>query len=85
MKKHLTFSSVAPGVLGLVSLFAGGLAMAGKLQEVHPMLNGDGGLALVVSGVALVLTGAFPLAIRKLTAKGQTGFSTSTKRHSISN
>jgi len=33
------------------------------------MLNRDGGLALVVSGIALVLSGSFPLAIAYLSAE----------------
>ena len=67
---RLPISFLVPAVLGVMTLFTGGLAMAGTLQEVHPLLNGDGGLALIVSGIALLLTGAFPLAIRLLTLKG---------------
>ncbi|MDD5297763.1 MAG: hypothetical protein PHU46_12690 [Rhodocyclaceae bacterium] len=66
----LPISFLVPAALGVVTLFTGGLAMAGTLQQVHPLLNGDGGLALIVSGIALLLTGAFPLAIRMLTARG---------------
>ncbi len=68
--KRLPFSFLIPAALGVVTLLTGGLAMAGTLQDVHPLLNGDGGLALIVSGIALLITGAFPLAIRLLTLKG---------------
>ena len=68
--KRLPLSFTVPAALGIGTLLAGGLAMAGELEQVHPLLNFDGGLALIVSGIALVLTGAFPLAIRLLTAKG---------------
>jgi hypothetical protein len=67
---RLPISFIVPAVLGVMALFTGGLAMAGTLQDVHPLLNGDGGLALIVSGIALLITGAFPLAIRLLSAKG---------------
>lgn len=60
----ISFLILAP--LGLLALLVGGLAMAGTLAGVHPLLNGDGGLALLVSGVALILTAAFPLALRRL-------------------
>lgn len=68
--KRFPLSFTIPAALGAASLLVGGVAMAGSLEEVHPLLNFDGGLALIVSGIALVLTGAFPLAIRMLTAKG---------------
>lgn len=57
------------GALGLVALVSGFLALAGQLRHFHPLLNRDGGLALVVSGVALVLSGGFPLAIAYLSAE----------------
>lgn len=68
--KKLPLSFIIPALLGIVALFTGGFAMAGSLQTVHPMLNGDGGLALIISGIALVLTGTFPLAIRLLINRG---------------
>jgi hypothetical protein len=40
--------------------------MAGLLHKVHPLLNADGGLALLVSGIALILSGAFPLGLAVL-------------------
>lgn len=63
---RLPVSSVVFGVLGLITLVVGVLALAGQLAHVHPLLNGDGGLALVVSAVALILSGGFPLALSLL-------------------
>ena len=66
---RLPLSAIILGVLGLVALAGGFLALAGQLRHVHPLLNKDGGLALVVSGIALVLSGSFPLAIAYLSAE----------------
>ena len=63
---RLPLSAVVLGILGLVALGVGMLAMTMKLTLVHPLLNGDGGLALLVSGVALILSGGFPLALAVL-------------------
>ncbi|MDO8891888.1 MAG: hypothetical protein Q8K43_09645 [Sulfurimicrobium sp.] len=63
---RIPVSSVIFGVLGLITLVVGFLAMAGLLRQVHPLLNTDGGLALVVSGIALILSGAFPLGLALL-------------------
>lgn len=60
---RLPVSAIAFGILGLITLALGILAMAGLLHKVHPLLNSDGGLALVVSGIALILSGAFPLGL----------------------
>ena len=65
---RLPFSAIFFGALGLIALALGILAMAGLLHKVHPLLNGDGGLALVVSGIALILSGAFPLGLALLAA-----------------
>jgi len=54
--------------LGVVCFFAGIAALADLLTGLHPIFN-DGmavGLALVVSAIALILTGAFPLVLRRL-------------------
>lgn len=66
---RLPVSAVILGALGLIALFGGFLALAGQLKHLHPLLNKDGGLALVVSGIALVLSGSFPLAIAFLAAQ----------------
>jgi hypothetical protein len=54
------------GILGALALAVGFLALAGLLRPWHPLLNADGGLALVVSGIALMLSGAFPLGLALL-------------------
>ena len=66
---RLPISAIILGALGLIALVGGFFALAGLLKPVHPLLNRDGGLALVVSGIALVLSGSFPLAIAYLSAE----------------
>lgn len=66
---RLPVSAIIFGALGLIALVLGFLAMAGLLRQVHPLLNTDGGLALVVSGIALLLSGAFPLGLALLAAQ----------------
>lgn len=68
--KNLPISFLVLTALGVPCLIVGALAMAGVLQKVHPLLNFEGGLALIVTGIALLLSAAFPLAIRLLSAKG---------------
>lgn len=65
---HWPYTFIAFTALGVVCLLAGVAALAGLLQGVHPLLN-DGaaaGLALIVTAIALLLTGAFPLVLRRL-------------------
>jgi hypothetical protein len=58
----LTFFGVLCGVPGLVS-------MAGFGGLIHPLLADEGaGLAFVVSAVALIGSGMFPLVIARLRA-----------------
>lgn len=66
---RLPLSAVVLGVLGAAALAGGFLALLGQLKHFHPLLNRDGGLALVVSGVALVLSASFPLAIAFLSSQ----------------
>lgn len=63
---RLPLSAIVLGVLGLFTLLLGVFAMATSLTRLHPLLNTDGGLALAVSGVALLLSGAFPLVLARL-------------------
>ncbi|BCB25876.1 hypothetical protein SKTS_07620 [Sulfurimicrobium lacus] len=65
---RLPVSAVFFGVLGFITLAVGIFAMTGLLHKVHPLLNADGGLALVVTGIALILSGAFPLGLAMLAA-----------------
>ena len=54
-------------VLGCIFLLAGISALTGLLRTVHPLFGDDmAGIALIVSAVASFLTGAFPLALRRL-------------------
>lgn len=65
---HWPFSFIAFTALGALALITGIAALAGLLEGVHPIFN-DGvaaGLALIVTAVALALTGAFPLVLRRL-------------------
>jgi hypothetical protein len=66
---RLPLSAVVLGLLGAAALAGGLLALLGQLKHFHPLLNRDGGLSLVVSGVALVLSASFPLAIAFLSAQ----------------
>jgi hypothetical protein len=66
--RHWPLSFLFFAGLGVVCLLAGIAALAGLLNGVHPLFN-DGlaaGLALIVSAVALILTAAFPLVLRRL-------------------
>jgi hypothetical protein len=64
---HWPWTFVAFTVLGVSCLLAGGAALAGMLKGFHPLFNDDmAGWALIVSAVACLLTGAFPLVLRRL-------------------
>ncbi|MBL8479772.1 MAG: hypothetical protein JNK59_10730 [Sterolibacteriaceae bacterium] len=64
---HWPWTFVFFAALGAVLLLAGGAALAGLLRGVHPLFGDDmAGWALIVSAVASFLTGAFPLALRRL-------------------
>ncbi|HQA11917.1 MAG: hypothetical protein KAX47_02185 [Zoogloea sp.] len=58
------------GIPGLACLVAGLLLLAGFGTDLHPLLQESGaGLVLLVSGVALVGSAAFPLVLAELAAK----------------
>lgn len=64
---HWPWTFLVFSVLGALLLLAGSAALAGLLRGVHPLFGDDlAGWALVVSAVACFLTGAFPLALRRL-------------------
>lgn len=66
--RHWPLSFLLFTGLGLLCLVAGIAAAAGWLAGVHPLFN-DGAAAaivLLVSAIALILTGAFPLVLRRL-------------------
>jgi len=55
------------GIPGLLCLLAGGVLMGSDLGHIHPLLAETGsGLALLVSGIALLGSAAFPVALRRL-------------------
>jgi ethanolamine transporter EutH len=65
---HWPWTFLALGALGSVCTVAGFASLFGLLDGIHPLFN-DGtaaGIALIVTAVALFLTGAFPLVLRRL-------------------
>jgi len=65
--RHWPISFIACTVLAAPCLALGLVALAGVGGSLHPLLADEGtGIALVVSAIALELTGAFPLVLRRL-------------------
>lgn len=65
--RHWPITFVVFTLLGMILLLVGGAALAGAMKGVHPLLNDDlAGWALIVSAIACLLTGAFPLVLRRL-------------------
>lgn len=65
---HWPWTFLAFSALGAITTVVGVAALAGLMEGVHPIFN-DGaaaGLALIVTAIALFLTGAFPLVLRRL-------------------
>ena len=72
--KRLPVGAWLLGVPGLLCLVAGGVLLAGFGTDLHPLLQESGaGLVLLVSGVALVGSAAFPLVLAELAAKDEQG------------
>jgi hypothetical protein len=70
--KRLPAGAWLLGVPGLFSLAAGTLLLAGFGADLHPMFADSGaGLVLLVSGVALVGSAAFPLVLAELAARDE--------------
>lgn len=68
--KRLPAGAWLMGIPGLACLIAGLLLLAGFGEGLHPLLQESGaGLVLIVSGVALVGSAAFPLVLAELAAK----------------
>ncbi len=65
---HWPWTFLAFTALGIVTTLAGIAAFAGLMGSVHPIFNDSmaAGLALLVTAIALFLTGAFPLVLRRL-------------------
>ena len=65
---HWPWTFLAFTALGIVATVVGVAALFGLMAGIHPIFD-DGiaaGLALIVTAVALFLTGAFPLVLRRL-------------------
>ena len=64
---HWPYTTIATFVLGTISLIPGVIALAGIGGDIHPLLADEGtGIARLVTAIALVLTGAIPLVLRRL-------------------
>lgn len=64
---HWPWTFVAFSLLGIACTLAGIAAFAGLFEKVHPLLADPlAGWGLIVSAIACFLTGAFPLALRRL-------------------
>ena len=60
-------SFIVLSLLGLLCAVIGAISLAGFGASLHPMLEDPmGGLAFIVSAIALVGSAAFPLVIEKL-------------------
>lgn len=65
--QHWPWIFIAFTALGAICLLGGAAALAGMLKDVHSLFNDDlAGWALIVSAVACLLTGAFPLVLRRV-------------------
>ena len=65
--RHWPISFVILTLLGGICLLVGVFALGGTMRGSHPLFNDDmAGWALIVSAVALLLSGAFPLVLRRL-------------------
>lgn len=72
--RHWPISFLILSVLGVICLLIGLATLAGLLEGLHPLFA-DGlaaGLALIVSAVALLLSAAFPLVLRRLAEREET-------------
>lgn len=65
--RRYPFSFIALSTLGILCLIPGIISVAGFGASLHPLLEDPmAGLAFIVSAVALIGSGAFPLIIEKL-------------------
>jgi len=61
------FSFLALTALGILCAIPGAISLAGFGASIHPVLDDPmAGLAFIVSAIALIGSGAFPLIIAKL-------------------
>jgi TRAP-type uncharacterized transport system fused permease subunit len=67
---HWPFTFIVLTALGAISLVIGVVALTGIGGNLHPLLADEGtGIAMIVTAIALFLTGAFPLVLRRLAEK----------------
>ncbi len=65
--RHYPVSFIALTALGILCAVPGAVSLAGFGAAVHPVLDDPmAGLAFIVSAIALIGSGAFPLVIEKL-------------------
>jgi hypothetical protein len=65
--RRYPFSFIALTSLGVLCLIPGAISLAGFGASLHPILDDPmAGLAFIVSAIALLGSGAFPLVIEKL-------------------
>jgi len=65
--RRYPFSFIALSTLGALCAIPGALSLAGFGASIHPILEDPmAGLAFIVSAVALIGSGLFPLVIEKL-------------------
>ena len=65
--RHWPVSFVILTLLGGICLLVGLFVLGGAMRGRHPLLHDDmAGWALIVSAIALLLSGAFPLVLRRL-------------------
>ena len=65
--RRYPFSFIALTTLGVLCAIPGALSLAGFGAALHPVLDDPmAGLAFIVSAIALIGSGAFPLVIEKL-------------------
>lgn len=67
--RRYPFSFVALTTLGILCAIPGFVSLAGFGASLHPVLEDPmAGLAFIISAIALIGSGAFPLVIAKLKA-----------------
>jgi hypothetical protein len=64
---HWPYTFIVCSLLGAACLIVSIIALAGIGDSLHPLLADEGtGIAMIVSAIALFLSGAFPLVLRRL-------------------
>lgn len=71
--RRYPFSFIALSSLGVLCTMPGIISLAGFGASLHPVLDDPmAGLAFIVSAIALIGSGAFPLVIEKLKENEET-------------